>query len=64
MTTNYLITGPPRCGKTTVIQQVTERLEAKGHQAGGIYCPEGFEVRDETRDELPEILTERLLTAV
>lgn len=54
MPTNYLITGPPRSGKTTVIQQVTDRLQANGYQVGGIYCPEmrseggrvGFEIVD------------------
>ena len=52
MSVNYLITGPPRSGKTTVIQNVVDRLDAKGYQAGGIYCPEirsdggrvGFEI--------------------
>jgi nucleoside-triphosphatase len=54
MSVNYLITGPPRSGKTTVIQNVVDRLGAKGYQAGGIYCPEirsdgdrvGFEIMD------------------
>lgn len=54
VTANLLITGPPRSGKTTVIQRVRERLESRGYQAGGIYCPElradgdrvGFEIVD------------------
>jgi len=54
MSVNYLITGPPRSGKTTVIQNVVDRLDSKGYQAGGIYCPEvrsdgdrvGFEIMD------------------
>jgi len=40
MTNNILVTGPPRSGKTTVIQSVVETLTADGYDAGGIYCPE------------------------
>lgn len=51
---NVLLTGPPRSGKTTVIQRVRTRLEAAGYRAGGIICPErraagervGFEIVD------------------
>lgn len=54
MTDNLLVTGPPRIGKTTVIQRVQENLDAHGYVAGGIYCPElrsdgtrvGFEIVD------------------
>lgn len=54
MPANFLVTGPPRSGKTTVIQRVQDRLETAGYQAGGIYCPElrvagervGFEIVD------------------
>lgn len=54
MPRNYLITGPPRSGKTTVIQEVMDRLDARGYRAGGIYCPEvrsegtrvGFDIVD------------------
>lgn len=54
MSVDYLITGPPRSGKTTVIQNVVDRLDRKGYQASGIYCPEirsdgdrvGFEIMD------------------
>lgn len=57
--TNLLITGPPRSGKTTVIQRVTDRLTAAGYQAGGVYCPEqrvdgervGFEIVDVMTDD-------------
>jgi nucleoside-triphosphatase len=37
---NLLVTGPPRSGKTTVIQRVSDRLTDEGYQAGGVYCPE------------------------
>jgi nucleoside-triphosphatase len=38
--TNLLITGPPRSGKTTVIQRVMDHLTDEDYQAGGVYCPE------------------------
>lgn len=54
MPNNYLITGPPRSGKTTVIQRTVSTLEDRGLSAGGVYCPEirdggeriGFEIVD------------------
>lgn len=57
MPTNYLITGPPRSGKTTVIQQVTDSLEAKGYQAGGIYCPEVRSGRERIGFEIVDVMT-------
>jgi nucleoside-triphosphatase len=54
VTTNFLVTGPPRSGKTTAIQRTRDRLESHGFRAGGLYCPElrsdgdrvGFEIID------------------
>lgn len=54
MTDDLLVTGPPRSGKTTVVQRVRDRLDSQGHHAGGVYCPEltaggdrvGFEIVD------------------
>lgn len=54
MAVNLLVSGPPRSGKTTVIERVRDRLETQGYRAGGIYCPEirsggervGFEIVD------------------
>ncbi|HKL30569.1 MAG TPA: NTPase [Natrialbaceae archaeon] len=51
---NYLVTGPPRSGKTTVVQTLVDRLEPRGYRAGGVVCPEiredgervGFEIVD------------------
>jgi nucleoside-triphosphatase len=59
VTTNFLVTGPPRSGKTTVIQRTSDRLESHGFRVGGLYCPElrsngdrvGFEVVDVTTGE-------------
>lgn len=34
---NYFLTGPPRCGKTTIIQEIIGRL---GKSAGGFYTEE------------------------
>lgn len=46
MPNNFLVTGQPRSGKTTVVQKVLRRLRADGVQVGGVYCPE-VRVRDE-----------------
>ena len=37
---NFLITGRPGSGKTSVIEGAISILQAKGLRAGGIYCPE------------------------
>lgn len=57
MPTNYLITGPPRSGKTTVIQNVIDRLEARGYRAGGIYCPEIRSDGDRVGFEIVDVMT-------
>lgn len=54
MPRNLLVTGPPRSGKTTVIESVVENLEARGHRVGGLASPErrdggervGFDIQD------------------
>lgn len=54
MAVNLLVTGPPRSGKTTVIERVRDGLETQGSRAGDIYCleirsngeREGFELVD------------------
>ena len=40
MPNNFLITGRPGSGKTSVVEGVIELLCAKGLKAGGLYCPE------------------------
>ncbi len=37
---NFLITGSPGSGKTTVVERTSEILKEKDLKAGGIYCPE------------------------
>jgi len=54
METNLLLTGPPGCGKTTVLMRLTELLRNRGYLVGGVICPEmragrsraGFQIVD------------------
>jgi len=54
MPNNFLVTGLPGSGKTSVIKKAVEILQGRGLVAGGIYCPEirqggvriGFEIID------------------
>lgn len=54
MPNNYLITGSPGSGKTTVVEKVLSGLQERDFEAGGVYCPEirrgktreGFEIVD------------------
>lgn len=54
MSDDVLLTGPPGCGKTTVIERLISLLEPEGYAIGGVYCPElrsdgerrGFEIVD------------------
>lgn len=54
MPNNYLLTGAPRSGKTTVVERVLDRIEDRGFTIGGVYSPEirvegdrvGFEIVD------------------
>lgn len=40
MPNNFLITGPPGSGKSTIVHKVVEALSGENLNAGGIYCPE------------------------
>lgn len=59
MPNNFLITGPPRSGKTSVIGRAMSVLCGRGLRAGGMYCPEireggvrlGFKIIDIMTDE-------------
>lgn len=54
MAHNALVTGPPRSGKTTVVERTRSRLADRGFGAGGVVCPEiredgervGFQIVD------------------
>lgn len=56
---NFLLTGTPGSGKTTVIEKVIRNLKDHDRAAGGVYCPEirsdgerqGFEIVDITTGE-------------
>jgi nucleoside-triphosphatase len=57
VTTNFLVTGPPRSGKTTVIQRTRDRLESRGFRAGGLYCPELRSDGDRVGFEIVDVMT-------
>jgi nucleoside-triphosphatase len=40
MPNNFLITGRPGSGKTSVIEGAVALLRGRGYKAGGLYCPE------------------------
>ena len=40
MPNNFLITGRPGSGKTSVIERTISNLRERGFRAGGLYCPE------------------------
>ncbi|MFB6131990.1 MAG: nucleoside-triphosphatase [Halanaeroarchaeum sp.] len=54
MPNNVLITGPPRSGKTTVLERLVDRLRAEGLTLAGVWSPEvreggnrvGFDIVD------------------
>lgn len=54
---NFLITGAPGSGKTTVVETVIERLEGHDYAAGGVYCPEIRSDGDRQGFEMVDIMT-------
>jgi nucleoside-triphosphatase len=40
MPNNFLITGPPGSGKTSVLERTISILRGRGLVAGGVFCPE------------------------
>jgi nucleoside-triphosphatase len=54
---NHLLTGPPRSGKTTVIERTVTQLRDDGYDIDGLYSPE-------IRDALPGQLAERLRSII
>ncbi|PTD93817.1 nucleoside triphosphatase [archaeon SCG-AAA382B04] len=56
---NFLLTGNPGVGKTTVVKKVVSELRKKDYKIGGVYCPEirsngyrkGFKITDIMSDQ-------------
>ena len=40
MPNNFLVTGPPGCGKSTLISEIVNELRSRGYSVGGFYTPE------------------------
>lgn len=66
MPNNFLITGPPGSGKTSVIERAMSILRERGLRAGGIYCPEIREGSIRVGFKIIDIMTgeERILAHV
>ena len=43
---NLLISGPPGVGKTTLLNEIKNKIRDQGYSVGGMYCPE---IREEGR---------------
>lgn len=66
MPNNFLVTGPPGSGKTSVIKRAMSILCEQGLKPGGIYCPEIREGGIRTGFKIIDIMTgeERILAHV
>lgn len=64
MPNNYLLTGEPGIGKTSLLQKVAKAVNKEGWQAGGIYCPEIRDNGKRTGFEMVDIIShERAILA-
>lgn len=57
MSTNHLVTGPPRSGKTTVIRRTVDHLTDRGTDVGGFFSPEVRDDGDRVGFELSDVDT-------
>ena len=66
MPNNFLITGPPGSGKTSVIERAISILRERGLRAGGMYCPEIRESGVRVGFKIIDIITgeERILAHI
>jgi nucleoside-triphosphatase len=66
MPNNFLITGPPGSGKTSVIKEAVEILRGRGLKPGGLYCPEIREGGQRLGFKMVDLITgeERILAHV
>jgi len=66
MPNNFLITGPPGSGKTSVLERAMSILRERGIRPGGIYCPEIRESGVRVGFKIIDIMTgeERILAHV
>ncbi len=56
---NFLVTGMPGSGKTTVVQTVINNLREYNLTAGGVYCPEIRRDGERVGFEIVDIMTEK-----
>jgi len=66
MPNNFLITGRPGSGKTSVIEEAVEILRGRGLKPGGLYCPEIREGGQRLGFKMIDLMTreERILAHV
>jgi nucleoside-triphosphatase len=66
MSNNFLITGRPGSGKTSVIKEAVEILRGRGFKPGGLYCPEIREGGQRLGFKMVDLMTgeERILAHV
>jgi nucleoside-triphosphatase len=66
MPNNFLVTGRPGCGKSSVIKEAVGLLEKRGLRAGGLYCPDVREPGGRVGFKMVDLMTgtERLLAHV
>lgn len=66
MPNNFLITGPPGSGKTSVLERAISILRGQSYTAGGIYCPEIRESGVRVGFKIIDIMTgeERILAHI